>query len=193
MAILIFALQIFLIRWPKIWVIGKWVGNNYSWFSFLFVLFEYRLSRVSFGEGFMTPFLLKQFGFYKQLRSSWLAYLFFYIILFRLLSFPFFCQISERRFVVISTSRFITTHFSISPIRSSSSIVISHKIFNNYSSSSYCKSIKYFGSRMFKSQKYLGAIDQGTTSTRFLLFDLTGNIVASHNVAITTDTPNLGY
>jgi len=41
--------------------------------------------------------------------------------------------------------------------------------------------------------KYLGAIDQGTTSTRFILFDSDGNIVASHQLEHKQFFPKPGW
>ena len=39
---------------------------------------------------------------------------------------------------------------------------------------------------------FIGAIDQGTTSTRFLIFDATGNPVASHQIEFTQMYPHSG-
>lgn len=41
--------------------------------------------------------------------------------------------------------------------------------------------------------EYVGALDQGTTSTRFILFDKKGQIVASHQVEFTQIYPNPGW
>jgi len=40
--------------------------------------------------------------------------------------------------------------------------------------------------------KYVGALDQGTSSTRFILFDKTGKNVASHQVEFKQKTPKPG-
>ncbi|KAI9714323.1 MAG: Glycerol kinase [Bogoriella megaspora] len=42
-------------------------------------------------------------------------------------------------------------------------------------------------------KKFLGAIDQGTTSTRFLIFNATGNPVASHQIEFTQIYPESGW
>ena len=41
--------------------------------------------------------------------------------------------------------------------------------------------------------KYLGAIDQGTTSTRFILFDAEGNIVSSYQLEHKQYFPKPGW
>jgi glycerol kinase len=41
--------------------------------------------------------------------------------------------------------------------------------------------------------KLVGAIDQGTTSTRFIVFNELGNSVASHSVPLTVDYPKPGW
>lgn len=40
---------------------------------------------------------------------------------------------------------------------------------------------------------FIGSIDQGTTSTRFLIFDGTGNPVASHQIEFKQMYPHPGY
>ncbi|OAA63452.1 glycerol kinase [Niveomyces insectorum RCEF 264] len=40
---------------------------------------------------------------------------------------------------------------------------------------------------------FIGAIDQGTTSTRFLIFDLEGGVVASHQIEFTQLYPQSGW
>jgi len=40
---------------------------------------------------------------------------------------------------------------------------------------------------------YVGALDQGTTSTRFLIFDTQGNIAADHQVEFKQIYPQSGY
>lgn len=40
---------------------------------------------------------------------------------------------------------------------------------------------------------FIGSIDQGTTSTRFLIFDSTGTPVASHQVEFKQMHPHPGY
>lgn len=40
---------------------------------------------------------------------------------------------------------------------------------------------------------FVGAIDQGTTSSRFLIFNPSGELVASHQVEFTQYFPNSGY
>lgn len=40
---------------------------------------------------------------------------------------------------------------------------------------------------------HIGAIDQGTSSTRFLLFDESSKIVLSHSVPVFTESPKPGY
>lgn len=40
--------------------------------------------------------------------------------------------------------------------------------------------------------EFIGAIDQGTTSTRFLIFDSSGEVVASHNVEFQQYYPQSG-
>ena len=40
---------------------------------------------------------------------------------------------------------------------------------------------------------FLGSIDQGTTSTRFLIFDGTGTPVASHQIEFKQMHPHSGY
>lgn len=42
------------------------------------------------------------------------------------------------------------------------------------------------------SEIFVGSIDQGTTSTRFLIFDRDGEPVASHQVEFTQIYPNPG-
>lgn len=44
-----------------------------------------------------------------------------------------------------------------------------------------------------KDDWYIGAIDQGTTSTRFLIFDSTGKPVASHQIEFNQLFPHPGY
>jgi hypothetical protein len=44
-----------------------------------------------------------------------------------------------------------------------------------------------------KSKVFLGAIDQGTTSSRFLIFDVDGNPVATHQVEFKQIYPQSGY
>ena len=39
---------------------------------------------------------------------------------------------------------------------------------------------------------HIGAIDQGTSSTRFLLFDESSKVVLSHSVPVFTDSPKPG-
>ncbi|KAJ5718677.1 Glycerol kinase [Penicillium malachiteum] len=46
---------------------------------------------------------------------------------------------------------------------------------------------------MQPSEKFVGSIDQGTTSTRFLIFDRDGEPVASHQVEFTQIYPNPGW
>lgn len=41
--------------------------------------------------------------------------------------------------------------------------------------------------------QYIGAIDQGTTSTRFLIFDQAGNHVTSHQLEFDQIYPRPGY
>ncbi|KAJ1970711.1 Glycerol kinase [Dimargaris xerosporica] len=41
--------------------------------------------------------------------------------------------------------------------------------------------------------EYVGAIDQGTTSSRFLVFDKAGNVVVSHQVEFEQHYPNAGW
>ncbi len=41
--------------------------------------------------------------------------------------------------------------------------------------------------------QYIGAIDQGTTSTRFIVFDLLGNIIESHQTEFDQIYPKPGY
>jgi glycerol kinase len=41
--------------------------------------------------------------------------------------------------------------------------------------------------------KYIAAIDQGTTSTRFMVFDLKGNVIASHQIPLTQIYPQAGW
>lgn len=43
------------------------------------------------------------------------------------------------------------------------------------------------------SAKYIGAIDQGTTSTRFIIFDRAGHIAASHQLEFTQHYPQPGW
>lgn len=40
---------------------------------------------------------------------------------------------------------------------------------------------------------YIGSIDQGTTSTRFIIFDGTGQPVAQHQIEFTQKYPQSGY
>lgn len=40
--------------------------------------------------------------------------------------------------------------------------------------------------------QYIGAIDQGTTSTRFLIFDQSGNLVTSHQLEFEQIYPRPG-
>lgn len=49
-------------------------------------------------------------------------------------------------------------------------------------------------SREERPSRFIGAIDQGTTSTRFILFDLEGNIAASHQTELgrVHDQPGCG-
>ena len=35
-------------------------------------------------------------------------------------------------------------------------------------------------------KKYVGSVDQGTTSTRFMIFDKEGGVLASHQVRVLT-------
>ncbi|MGC9313566.1 MAG: FGGY family carbohydrate kinase, partial [Sediminispirochaetaceae bacterium] len=42
-------------------------------------------------------------------------------------------------------------------------------------------------------KKYVGAIDQGTTSTRFILFDHGGQIIASHQLEHKQYFPQAGW
>ena len=44
-----------------------------------------------------------------------------------------------------------------------------------------------------KSKVFLGAIDQGTTSSRFLIFDVDGNPVATHQIEFQQIYPQSGY
>jgi len=46
---------------------------------------------------------------------------------------------------------------------------------------------------MKKSQQYIGAIDQGTTSTRFILFNRNGEIIASHQLEHKQIFPKPGW
>jgi glycerol kinase len=41
-------------------------------------------------------------------------------------------------------------------------------------------------------QFYIGSIDQGTTSTRFIIFDGTGQPVAQHQIEFTQIYPHSG-
>lgn len=41
--------------------------------------------------------------------------------------------------------------------------------------------------------EYVGSIDQGTTSTRFLIFNTAGEPVASHQMGFKNIHPNSGY
>ena len=43
------------------------------------------------------------------------------------------------------------------------------------------------------SNRFIGAIDQGTTSTRFLIFDDQGTCVASHQMELTPIYPLPGW
>ena len=43
------------------------------------------------------------------------------------------------------------------------------------------------------SSQYIGSIDQGTTSTRFILFDVDGKIVESHQVEHKQILPQPGF
>ena len=42
-------------------------------------------------------------------------------------------------------------------------------------------------------QTYIGAIDMGTTSSRFIIFDTTGTPVASHQIEFKQMYPHSGY
>jgi glycerol kinase len=46
---------------------------------------------------------------------------------------------------------------------------------------------------MQPSEIFVGSIDQGTTSSRFLIFNRDGEPVASHQVEFTQIYPNPGY
>ena len=48
------------------------------------------------------------------------------------------------------------------------------------------------GSKSPAVASFVGAIDQGTTSTRFFIFDTTGNPVASHQVEFEQSYPHPG-
>jgi glycerol kinase len=41
-------------------------------------------------------------------------------------------------------------------------------------------------------QQFIGAIDQGTTSTRFVIFDLSGKIVTFHQMEFDQHYPHPG-
>eukprot|EP01132_Coremiostelium_polycephalum_P004591 gene4591-5730_t len=43
------------------------------------------------------------------------------------------------------------------------------------------------------SKPFIGSIDQGTSSTRFMLFDSNGNTVLSHQISLTQHHPNPGW
>jgi len=51
-----------------------------------------------------------------------------------------------------------------------------------------CKSMEGTSERCF-----VGSIDQGTTSSRFLIFDKTGSPVASHQIEFTQLYPQSGW
>lgn len=44
-----------------------------------------------------------------------------------------------------------------------------------------------------KDRGYVGSIDNGTTSSRFLIFDAAGNPVAQHQIEFEQFYPNSGY
>jgi len=44
-----------------------------------------------------------------------------------------------------------------------------------------------------KEEVFVGSIDQGTTSSRFLIFDKAGEPVAEHQLEFTQIYPNPGY
>lgn len=46
---------------------------------------------------------------------------------------------------------------------------------------------------MQQTETFVGSIDQGTTSTRFLIFNRDGEPVASHHIEFTQIYPNPGY
>lgn len=46
---------------------------------------------------------------------------------------------------------------------------------------------------MAESSSYLAAIDQGTTSTRFIVYDAAAKVVASHQLEFTQIYPQAGY
>ena len=43
-----------------------------------------------------------------------------------------------------------------------------------------------------RDQTFIGAIDQGTTSTRFMIFDVTGQPIATHQIEFTQSHPHPG-
>lgn len=44
-----------------------------------------------------------------------------------------------------------------------------------------------------KKQQFIGAVDQGTTSSRFLIFDHTGDLITYHQVELPQSQPHSGY
>lgn len=46
---------------------------------------------------------------------------------------------------------------------------------------------------MSKEEAFVGSIDQGTTSTRFIIYDRSSRPIASHQVEFTQYYPEAGY
>jgi glycerol kinase len=42
-------------------------------------------------------------------------------------------------------------------------------------------------------KQFIGAVDQGTTSSRFLIFDDEGNLITYHQVELPQSQPHPGY
>ncbi|KAM9985468.1 hypothetical protein ACTFIZ_009021 [Dictyostelium cf. discoideum] len=64
---------------------------------------------------------------------------------------------------------------------------------NSYRFNSTSTTFKINNNKIKFMKPYIGAIDQGTSSTRFILFDKNGDIVLSHQILLTQHHPHPGW